>query len=445
MNILHYSLGVFPERSGGLVRYSTDLAFEQGKTNNVYYLHPGKLGIIDKKTKIVYESDINNVHIYKINNALPIPIYAGIKNVSIYTHPINPKIYENFLIENSIETIHIHSLMGLHIELLRVAKELSIPVFYTSHDYFGLCPITTLYRNNCICNCLSINSNCAACSINAYSYIKLSFGQSRVYRLLKSNKFVSVFRKRALTNDPITQVNVSTVLDDDYILLNNYYIECFSLIDWFFFNSFQSKDVYMKRLGNVPGEVTHILLPSIKDIRKERTFLKDGILHVGFMGDCNEFKGYYHLESAISKLKASGYRIELDVFSDNVVENSYVKKCGRYLSSDLEIIYESLDLVVVPSLWQETFSFIAVEALSAAMPCIVSNRVGAKDLIKDGYTGLVFDADKENAILDCLERVLKDAGILSKINNNIINDSKKYSFFNHCSYITNKYRKFLER
>lgn len=42
MNILQYSLGLFPDRQGGLVRYSTDLAVEQAKENKVYYLMPGK-------------------------------------------------------------------------------------------------------------------------------------------------------------------------------------------------------------------------------------------------------------------------------------------------------------------------------------------------------------------------------------------------------------------
>ncbi|MDN6196333.1 MAG: glycosyl transferase, partial [Atopostipes suicloacalis] len=56
MRILHYGLGYPPERSGGLVKYVTDLMVEQVKQNHeVAYLFPGKINIFNSSTKIKKE------------------------------------------------------------------------------------------------------------------------------------------------------------------------------------------------------------------------------------------------------------------------------------------------------------------------------------------------------------------------------------------------------
>lgn len=53
MRILHYGLGYQPERTGGLVKYATDLMEEQVKQEHeVAYLFPGRINIFNSSTKI---------------------------------------------------------------------------------------------------------------------------------------------------------------------------------------------------------------------------------------------------------------------------------------------------------------------------------------------------------------------------------------------------------
>ena len=105
MNILHFSLGLYPYRQGGLVRYSTDMAIGQSKKNKVFYLMPGKLGILDKKVRIKKGTSIFGLNVFRIENALPIPVFAGIKDIDLYTRPVDSRIYVNFLQRYNINII----------------------------------------------------------------------------------------------------------------------------------------------------------------------------------------------------------------------------------------------------------------------------------------------------------------------------------------------------
>ena len=72
-----------------------------------------------------------------------------------------------------VDVLHVHTLMGLHKSLLDAAKDLSIKIVFTAHDYQWVCPNHMLMipankqlcfaceggkygnctKNNCIHNC----------------------------------------------------------------------------------------------------------------------------------------------------------------------------------------------------------------------------------------------------------------------------------------------------
>jgi glycosyltransferase involved in cell wall biosynthesis len=59
--------------------------------------------------------------------------------------------------------------------------------------------------------------------------------------------------------------------------------------------------------------------------------------------------------------------------------------------SDLDAFYRGARMIVVPSLWFETFGLVAAEAMSHGVPAVVS-RIGAVEgLVRDGEDGLLFE------------------------------------------------------
>ena len=440
MNILQYSLGIYPSRQGGLVRYSTDLAKQLSRNDNIFYLMPGKLGIIDKKVSIKKIDQKNRFKLFAIDNAHPIPLFSGVTDVELYTKKTDIAIFSTFLKDNHIDIVHIHSLMGLHLELLQAAKILKIPVFFTTHDFYGICLATTLFKDGCVCDNTEINEKCLKCSQNAHSYIKLAIGQSQIYKRLKNNTLISRIRKRELTHK--TAASPSTVSLNchiNYGKLNEYYMRMIETIDFFLFNSKQTRDYFERSAGGLTGEVIPLLHKNIRDNRIQRKFMKDGILHVGFMGECTEFKGYKLLSDAVKCVYKKGIPIELDVYNDSVNEAECIKKKGSYSAKTIDKIYDVLDVIVVPSLWPETLGFVAVEALAAGMPCIVSDHVGAKCMIKDKETGFILKSNDRNALVNCLASLSLNSTELERINKNILKDQMSFDFAIHCNEIRSKY------
>ena len=116
---------------------------------------------------------------------------------------------------------------------------------------------------------------------------------------------------------------------------------------------------------------------------------------------------------------------ELHIYTATNEQRPYISHQQEgYPYSQLEDIFDNTDMLVVPSLWYETFGFTVLEALSYGVPVLVSDNVGAKDIIQHGKTGFVF-----REYLDAVQLIkllVKDKEILCQINSEILNDN---SFF----------------
>lgn len=82
----------------------------------------------------------------------------------IFTDKKQKELYCNILKAFSIDIVHIHHTLGLSLDLYYEAKELSIPVFVTIHDFYYVCPSIKLLNHNgelCIGN--ETKNMCAQC------------------------------------------------------------------------------------------------------------------------------------------------------------------------------------------------------------------------------------------------------------------------------------------
>ena len=72
---------------------------------------------------------------------------------------------------------------------------------------------------------------------------------------------------------------------------------------------------------------------------------------------------------------------ELSVWGGKVGKHSSlsIQYKGKYNAQTIENVYEAMDVLIVPSVWKETFSLVTLEALSYGVPVIVSDNVGAQD------------------------------------------------------------------
>ncbi|MCL4541898.1 MAG: glycosyltransferase [Chloroflexi bacterium] len=71
--------------------------------------------------------------------------------------------------------------------------------------------------------------------------------------------------------------------------------------------------------------------------------------------------------------------------------------------------YTAADLLVLPSLYRETWGLVVNEAMNFGLPAVVSDRVGcAPDLIRAGETGATFQAGSASSLYTTLNAILRD-------------------------------------
>lgn len=449
MRILHYSLGLPPYRSGGLTKYCTDLMVEQAKSDNeVLLMFPGRMNFIKKENiNIKFYRDYKKVEVYELINPLPVPILKGISKPEIFTKTCDRRVFEKFLKEMRIDIVHIHTFMGLYKEFLEVCKDLSIKIVFTSHDYFGLCnKVNFIDYNGEVCKDINFEK-CSKCNLTGDSIKKIKILQSQPYMYMKNKGIIDRLKKYLRLNNN-TNLHKENKVDteklnpvDEYVALSQYYHSMFKYIDEIFFNSEVAKSIY-KRYIETDGITIPITHGGIKDNLKIKDYNQDKILKLTYLGPYKEYKGFKLLCDVMRTLESEGYNeIILNTYGDtnpSIETSKNMTINGRYIYSDLKTIFENTDMLIVPSICNETFGFITLEALSYGVPVLISNTVGAKDLIVQNKSGIVYYNQEElkNYLINIVENQKE---VLNKINQYIVNNVDIKSMQNHAEEILSQY------
>ena len=440
MIILHYSLGLPPYRSGGLTRYATDLMKEQIRQGfQVALIYPGG---IDLSCRARYHKRLvwGSLTTFEIINPLPVPLYHGISQpLKFISDGKEASLYGKILDEVRPTVLHIHTLMGLSLGLLIEAKKRGIHIVMTTHDFYGLClKCTFINREGKLCNGAKAD-RCAWCNQNAKSLLFLRFRNEPCVIELKNwltGHFKNISTRKVsqpFLNDGTNQSIFNTDPDrlEQYNALISFYRELLSYVDNFHFNSSVTERQYRKALGNdIQGEVIPITNSNINDNRK-KGFTCDKTLKMVFIGHTDAFKGFPLLKSVLMELL--DYDWQLDVWGtgegfDNDTEK--IRYRGSYTANQLSEIYSDCSLVIVPSKWYETFSFVTLEALSYGVPVLVSDHVGAQTLVAEYDSNFIFHSRED--LKSALKSIMTDRKSLMSYHDKILSLPWHHEMSQHC-------------
>lgn len=428
LKILHYFLGFPPYRTGGLTAYCMDLMHAQEQAGDkVIALWPGKINFLFcKKTSVIRRKTLEGIENYEIINPLPVPLDEGIIDCEHYMKDVNESVYEDFFIKIAPDIIHIHTLMGLHKEFINIAKKLNIRVVYTSHDYFGICPKVTLYRNENVCNEDGECRECIKCNQTALSLKQIKILQSPLYRIAKNSSLVKKLRHAHRSNFYRENQIPDLKLPDEelrkkqneYKMLRSYYVEMLANIDEIHFNSSISKNVYLTHFTPKNSRVISLTRKDIKDNRNIKQ-KSDEKLRIIYLATPQTFKGYKVIVDALDSLWEEGFRnFTLKIYSAVKTNKPYMEvKQNGFTRDELPSIFNEADILLAPSIWYETFGFTVLEALSYGVPVIVSDNVGSKDIIGEG--GIVVATGDVNQLKQVIKKL--DKNKLQHLKNGVSN------------------------
>lgn len=115
--------------------------------------------------------------------------------------------------------------------------------------------------------------------------------------------------------------------------------------------------------------------------------------------------------------------------------NESIVFLGPIYNNDLHAVYQKGHSLILPSEY-EPWGLVVNEALSGGIPVIVSDKVGAAyDLVEIPKTGLVFNSEDRNELINCMETMLKSEKLYKEFSCNAYNHMKRkwnFDLYSQC-------------
>ena len=163
-----------------------------------------------------------------------------------------------------------------------------------------------------------------------------------------------------------------------------------------------------------------------RDYEFRRQYAADNEKIILYMGRLVYEKGINHLIAAMPKILENyrdskliiagkgGMLDELKAEAEALGVSDKVYFTGYLNAKQVQKIYKCADIAVFPSTY-EPFGIVALEAMLAGVPTVVSDVGGLDEIVKHGETGMKSYAGNANSIADSILALLYDRQLASKV------------------------------
>ncbi|MCI8949079.1 MAG: glycosyltransferase family 4 protein [Lachnospiraceae bacterium] len=184
--------------------------------------------------------------------------------------------------------------------------------------------------------------------------------------------------------------------------LSNKYVDVVTAPSAFVLNTFEKERYFQNSKRNVvPNSINlnYKLFQEVVDTKTKRNSEKISYLFAGYLADT---KGVKELVNAFRKIDNDN--IKLVICGDgplmrfvkhNASEDQRIITKGKLSSKEMEREYSDADVMVVPSVWDEPFGRIVIEAAQYGLPTIGSNRGGIPEIIDTLGYGVYCDPQSD--------------------------------------------------
>jgi len=332
--------------------------------------------------------------------------WAGVVNptrrfLATFRDPPMACTFQHVLEEADPELVHIEHLMGLPVSLVRSIRRRGIPFVITLWDFWWVCANAQLLTNYSqeICDGPGEYLNCARCALTRARHPRLWLALPPLIGLL-------AWRNRLLRR--IMQKADALIAPTEFV--RRWYAT------YLFKHNVPTKDLLVLQPG--------LELPTVTSRKRQRT---NGSVRFAYIGGLSWQKGVHILVEAFSGVRGHG---ELWIAGDESFDPTYVARLRAQATPEVrflgrltrEEVWETLaqvDVVLVSSLWYETFSFIVSEAFTAGA-IVVASRLGPlADRVRDGVDGLLVPPGDIAGWRSALQRLVDDPDLLARLRANV--------------------------
>ena len=155
-----------------------------------------------------------------------------------------------------------------------------------------------------------------------------------------------------------------------------------------------------------------------KDIRGALGISADKVI-VSFVGQVKLIKGIKTFLNAIAEIPNQNVAFLIvgefretagdftkATFSHVVDEDLRIRYLGY--RSDIQDLYATSDIIVMPSLYDEPCAMVLFESAAASKPIVASATGGTPEIIQDGQNGFLFPRDDSHQLAKAITRLIED-------------------------------------
>jgi len=365
------------------------------QAHNYYQQAGGEDTVVAQEKNILEKNGHEVVTYYKqneeINSWNNISKLRLIKEVS-WSKKVFQEVDE-IIKSSSVSLCHVHNTLPLISPSIYYAcKSNNIPVVQTLHNYRLICTNGLLMRDGRICeDCLGRS---AYGSITKKCYRNSALQTFAVARMLQKNKRMGTWEKQV----------------DAYICLTEMAKEKFIA------HGLPEDKLFVK-----PNFLAVSLKPKVQ---KEDYLLYAGRITVE--------KGARLIQSLAMDLDHPIKVVGEGEFADNLKKISSIEFLGRKSHAETLKLMQKAKAVLFPSLFYEEMPMTIIEAFALKTP-IIASRIGAsQSMIKDMNTGILFDYNSAESLIEkvnfCLSHPQKMRNISEKATININQITKVNDF-----------------
>jgi glycosyltransferase involved in cell wall biosynthesis len=390
-----------PEGKGGTEIHAHALAKAFSKTCPVRVV--AREGDPSKPDFAVTREVFEGVEITRINHLWrDVDSFEGIyKNRRVH------ELFEAELVDFKPDLVHLHHLTGLSTTIVETIKRGGLPLVLTLHDFWTVCPRGQRMTKE-LDLCESVDRNvCFHCLSGIWPQFFRDFDAQRIE--LDSRGKLAPKDLAEFDRHMAYVLGLADVL----VAPSEFHRE--RMLDF---------PLPADRLVAVPHGLDHAPFRGV--VRPLRPVKK-----IGYLGSVIPVKGVHVLVEAFNRLKRAD--LELHVYGESFAfhdDRSYFERLkaravgrpnvhfhGAYRQVDLPRILANLDVLVVPSLWWESYCLTIREGLLAGVPVVASDLGAMREALDGERNGLLFRAGDSQDLADRLRSVVEDDALRERLSN----------------------------
>lgn len=361
------------------------------------------------------------------------------------TFPAVERLLEKAMTRIGPDIIHLHDLMGIPAAFVRTARARDFPVVVTLHDFWPFCHQVVLIRPGLVpCDGSDGGRNCARyCSTqNRGSRRLLEQLEARaplpvartavhftrhIYHALRgTSQFLvpsACHEEHSPPSHIVQTFHARESLMREALLQANLLLT----VSAFAKSKFVQHDYPEQRLKVLP-----IVTRSVERVRWRLREFSGYPVRIGFLGRVTPYKGAHLVAKAASMIPAGqavfsfygAVEDEDQRFLQAMAGATKLRFFGRYAQEDLATILDEIDVLIFPSVAQETQGLVGLEAQAARIPIIGADCGAITDYVRHERNGLIFSAGNAAALRTQILRLVREPNLIAQLSANIVPPKK---------------------